>query len=700
MTRIESLSPGIKALVYGLIGLAAVALFVAIASGLMQIGLREWDRAYNPIMMPQYLWLYPSDEVVKSWAYRGGLGAVIICLFGFGAIIRRRPNVHGSARFAKESEICRPISGGDSLRETVGILVGEKNGRFLCLGGSEHVMLYAPTRSGKGVSCAIPNLLNWPDSAVVLDVKQENFAKTAGFRARHGQEVYLFDPLDQEGRTARYNPLGHIDRESPIERLDELQKIASMLFPDPPKADPIWAQMARTGFIGVGSMVAETPDRPFTIGEIYRQLTIGDTKTYLRETIESRREAGSPFSERTTLAVNDFTAAPDNMFGSTKNTITSSLALWLNPAVDRATSVSDFDLRDLRERRITVYLGVSPDNMERVRPLYALFFQQMIDLNTRQEAHQYKVLLVLDEFARLGQASVLASAFSYVASYGIRLLPILQSPSQLSACYGSDVADEIMTNCGVEIIFTPKELKIAQNISERIGYAGIETRSVSRPTLFSAGRRTQTEGEQRRALMMPQELLQMPRHELLVMRGGVPPVRGRKITYYTHRGFKSRLFPPPASPALGPIAQLEDPRDQKLRAQTAENARLRAQLEQMADELDASRVAAKRPSPTETLTEASQAGHIVKVMGPDDDEVPAAPGIMERNMTDAERAGEVPLDFESLTPNFQFAHMDVSSFEKSAQNENLEHEISAAIKAHLNSPKVKTKGKSDASRAA
>ena len=103
-------------------------------------------------------------------------------------------------------------------------------------GGAEHAVLYAPTRTGKGVGVVIPNLLTWPDSVVVLDVKRENWEATAGFRAAHGQQTLLFDPLDPEGRTARYNPLGHIDRADPIAVLDELQRIAAMLFPHPPAA--------------------------------------------------------------------------------------------------------------------------------------------------------------------------------------------------------------------------------------------------------------------------------------------------------------------------------------------------------------------------------------------------------------------------------------------------------------------------------
>ena len=88
-----------------------------------------------------------------------------------------------------------------------GILVGRKGRRFLTFGGSEHVLVEAPTRSGKGTGIVIPNLLTWAGSVVVLDVKRENYDASAGFRAYYGQQVFLFNPTDREGRTARYNPL-------------------------------------------------------------------------------------------------------------------------------------------------------------------------------------------------------------------------------------------------------------------------------------------------------------------------------------------------------------------------------------------------------------------------------------------------------------------------------------------------------------
>jgi type IV secretion system protein VirD4 len=330
----------------------------------------------------------------------------------------------------------------------------------------------------------------------------------------------------------------------------ELQKIATMLFVAPERGEAFWANGARTGFAGVGAWLAETSDEPLTMGAIYRYLTEGDARSFFKKELANPKLNLSTGC-RTALA--DFAGGSDNSFADIKKTITNVLGLWLNPLVDAATSASDFDLRDLRKRHISIYLGVSPDELDRIAPLYNLLFQQLIDLNVRElpgDTTPVPVLVILDEFARLGRASVLASAFSYVAGYGIRLLPVIQSRSQLRGVYGEHLADEIVANCGVEVAFTPKELRVANELSDRIGYLGQESISKSRQLEGLVGNRSKTISEQRRALMLPQELMQFPAEKLILLRGGVPPIIGNKIFYFKSRFFKKRAFPAPIVPPI------------------------------------------------------------------------------------------------------------------------------------------------------
>jgi type IV secretion system protein VirD4 len=526
-------------------GPLAIVMALAVSSIIAWIVLGLPAASYDPAQMPHFFWYYRSDPQVMR-AMAGGLlaGGLIVVVMLY-ALWARQPALHGAARFASERELK-----AHGFRAASGIVVGRSRGRFLTFGGSEHVIVEAPTRSGKGVGIVIPNLLTWTGSVVVLDVKRENYEATAGFRAHYGQDVFLFNPTDREGRSARYNPLSYIDPNDPDDVIIELQKIATMLFVAPEHGEAFWANGARTGFTGVGAYLAETTTQALTFGEIYRHMTDGDARARFK------RELANPaltLSVGCRTALADFAGGSDNSFADIKKTITNVLGLWLNPIVDAATSASDFDLRDLRKRRMSIYLGVSPDELDRVAPLYNLLFQQLIDLNVRDlpdDTTSVPVLVILDEFARLGRASVIASAFSYVAGYGIRLLPVIQSRSQLRGVYGEHVADEIVANCGVEVAFTPKELRVANDLSERLGYVGQDSVTKSLTINGLLANRSKSTSEHRRALLLPQELMQFPTTRLILLRGGIPPIIGNKITYYKSRFFKARRYPAPMVPAI------------------------------------------------------------------------------------------------------------------------------------------------------
>lgn len=522
----------------------AIAIAFLIASVVAWIYLDLPSAKFDPLKMPEFFWYYRHDPVVLKALGAGLVVGIAVAGLMLWWLARRKPPLHGGARFAKEGEIRRA-----GFRAANGIVLGKKRGKFLTFGGSEHCIVEAPTRSGKGVGIVIPNLLSWQASVVVLDVKRENWDATAGFRRKYGQAVFLFNPTDPEGRTARYNPLGYIDRTDPDQVVIELQKIATMLFVAPERGEPFWTDSARTAFVGVGAYLA-IADQPFTIGSIYRLMTTGDTRGFFRRVLEDR---SLTLSQGCRNALADFTSGADNTFAGIVQTVTSKLSLWLNPRVDAATEECDFDLRELRTKPMSIYLGVSPDELDRVAPLYNLLFQQLVDLNVRElpdSTTPLQVLVILDEFARIGRAQVIASAFSYVAGYGIRLLPVIQSRSQLRAVYGEHVANEIVANCGVEVAFTPKELRVANELSERIGYIGQESVTKSLTIHGVLANRSKSMSDQRRALLLPQELMQFPDDELLLLRGGIPPIHGDKIRYYADGLFRARVEKAPEVPPI------------------------------------------------------------------------------------------------------------------------------------------------------
>lgn len=534
----------------GIILFLALSILLGMVIGLWILGLLSANIRIEGI--PGFYWDNLAHPQVWPALLKGMAIAVpVIALAGF-LLGRRPPKLHGEARWANRADVARVGLFADD-----GILLGRAFQRPLRLGGTEHVLVEAPTRAGKGVGIVIPNLLEWKGSTVVLDVKQENWEKSAGYRERElGQRVLLLDPLDAGGRTARYNPLAYIDRRDPVQVVHELQKVGIMLYPEPVHGESFWMDMARTAFIGLAAYVAACEEKPFSIGQVYREVTGAPSQKAILALIETMQKQGRPLSREAASGLSSYAANSDNTYAGIRSTLLSKINLWVNPHVDAATSESDFSLAMLREgaagkdgqrQAVSLYLGVSPNDIETIAPLYNLIVQQIIDQNVRElfdEKRMFKVLVLLDEFARLGQATMLAQAFSYVAGYGLRLLPVVQSRSQLRAIYGPDVAKEIITNCGAEVIFGVKEDDICRELESRIGYFTFKATSRSRKIWESFDGSLST-SDQRRALMMAQEIRDMDPSRALIFRAAMPALQAKKLRYYEDRRYMDRVLSPP-----------------------------------------------------------------------------------------------------------------------------------------------------------
>ncbi len=353
--------------------------------------------------------------------------------------------------------------------------------------------------------------------------------------------------------------MGYINRRDPVDVINELQKIAAMLYPDPLTGEKFWAEGARTAFLGVTAYIAATVDDgedalPFTLGEVYRQFAAVDAQRRFPKIIAVREKAGKPLSTACVSAIQDYTGSSANTFSGLRQSVTSKINAWLNPYVDAAMSDSDFDLSEFRDKRISLFLGVSPDDLERVAPIYGLLFQQLIDRNVRElpkdGKHQVKVLLALDEFASLGKCTVLANAFSYVAGYGLRMLPAFQSLEQIQGVYGDKVAADIERNCAVRLVLRPAGLSEAKKISDQLGSYTYKARSRSMGTWGGGGGST-SESDQRRLLMLPQEVERLPEDDLIVFRRGMYATYGKKVRYYAEKKLAERtMIPAPQMPQI------------------------------------------------------------------------------------------------------------------------------------------------------
>lgn len=518
----------------------------------------------RPLTIWQYFAAYKSSPVkfVRFSVIGCALGPYILGLVGLAALLlskRQQRSLHGDARFATLEEIKAAglINPKDGLERT--ILVGKYQKHYLTYGGYQFVMLAAPTRSGKGVGVVIPNCLNYSDSLVVLDIKLENFDITSGFRAKHGQEVYLFSPFDTNGRTHRYNPLSYIS-DKPAERIGDVDAIAAALYSSANDNDKFWSENAKDLFRGLCLMVLEHPTLPKTLGEILRQASGKGKpfKEHIQEMLQEAADQGRPFSSACSDALQRIINNSDNTLAGIVSTFNGPLLIFQNPRVDCATSGNDFDLRDVRKKRMTIYLGVTPDKLKDASVLVNLFFDQLLNLNTRVLPQQdrslkYQCLLILDEFTAIGRVNMIQQAISYQAGYNMRVLTIIQNKSQLEDKYTKAGAITLMANHALMIMYAPSPVvqSDANEYSEMLGYQTVE--STSKGKSFSGGAmgggnnsRSENTSEQKRALMLPQEIKELGRWREIVSLENCKPILCDKIKYFEDPAFMARtnLEPP------------------------------------------------------------------------------------------------------------------------------------------------------------
>jgi len=518
-------------------------------------------RYVTPLTSARYAYYFGQRAEVRQHLIVSTAAAWVLILAATAVIAwPRRRALHGDARFARRGEIAAAGLLGEG-----GIILGRLGDRILMLPGQQGVALAAPPRAGKGVGVVVPNALHWPGSLVCIDIKRENWQLTAGFRQHSGQACYLFDPFAEDGCTAQWNPLFYVSSD-PARRVNDLQRIAAMLYPDPPNVDPFWSASARSLFLGLALYVFETPSLPSTIGEVLRQGMASDEEGFChhwKRLIEGRKAGAHALSAACVRAIYDVIDLAPVTASSIRKTFTSRLDLWQNPMLDVATSDNSFDLRELRRRPMSIYVGVNPDDLHRLRPLLSLFFQQAIGLQTRElpernSSLKYQVLMLLDEFTALGRIPIIAEAISYLPGFNVRVVLVIQTPAQLRDVYGVNGAETMLKSLAARIVFAPKDFADAREISDELGNTTVNAKSVSRSLdLFTRGRgrgRSESVSEQRRALLLPQEVKDLDPDEEIIFYEGVRPIRCKKIRYYEDKRFSARVRPAPVVRRLQPVA--------------------------------------------------------------------------------------------------------------------------------------------------
>ncbi|HEX4693635.1 conjugal transfer protein TraG [Sphingomonas sp.] len=515
-----------------------------------------------PIYRPWALfwWWYHYDAYAPHVFDKAGMLAGASGFFGCGAAVagslwraRQRSNVttYGSARWASPREIDQA-----GLHDDAGVFLGRLGGQYLRHDGPEHVMAFAPTRSGKGVGLVVPTLLSWTGSTVVHDIKGENWTLTAGWRSRFSH-CLLFNPTDAQ--SARYNPLLEVRRGA--NEVRDVQNIADIL------VDPEGALERRNHW--------EKTSHSLLVGAILHVLYAEEDKTLARvATFLSDPQRSFVATLRRMLSTNHLgsqdapcvhpvvASAARELLNKSENersgvlsTAMSFLGLYRDPTVAAVTSRCDWRIADLvdGERPISLYLVIPPSDISRTKPLVRLILNQIGRRLTERldqplgTARRHQLLMMLDEFPALGRLDFFETSLAFMAGYGIRAFLIAQSLNQIEKAYGE--YNSILDNCHVRVAFATNDERTAKRISDALG-----TATEQRAMRNYAGHRLApwlahvmvSRQETARALLTPGEVMQLPATDELVLIAGLAPIRATKLRYFDDRNFSSRVAPAPA----------------------------------------------------------------------------------------------------------------------------------------------------------
>lgn len=529
-----------------------------------QVGAPWFELADLPVYYPPafFWWWFSFDAYAPAIFVEGAIIAASGGFIAIGAAIlmsiiraREAKNVatYGSARWAEDREIrAAGLLGPD------GVVLGRYERDYLRHDGPEHVLCFAPTRSGKGVGLVVPTLLTWPGSCIVHDIKGENWTLTAGFRAKHGR-VLLFDPTN--AGSSAYNPLLEV-RQGEWEVRDA-QNIADILVDPEGSLDKRnhWEKTSHSLLVGAILHVLYA-EKDKTLAGVANFLSDPrrPVEATLRAMMDTPHLGEAGVHPVIASSARELLNKSENERSGVLSTAMSFLGLYRDPVVARVTARCDWRIADLVGCRqpVTLYLVVPPSDINRTKPLIRLILNQIGRRLTEElttSGTRHRLLLMLDEFPALGRLDFFESALAFMAGYGLKSFLIAQSLNQIERAYGPNNA--ILDNCHVRVSFATNDERTAKRVSDALG-----TATELRDSTNYAGHRLApwlghlmvSRQETARPLLTPGEIMQLPPTDEIVMVAGTPPIRASKARYYEDARFKERLLAPP-DPASDPATK-------------------------------------------------------------------------------------------------------------------------------------------------
>ncbi len=468
---------------------------------------------------------------------------------------QRQYTYHGSAQWSDEQQVkATGLLSSKKGGVYLGVFQKKRDHYYLRHQGSEHILVFAPTRSGKGVGIVIPTLLGWHDSILVHDIKGENYYHTSGYRQRIlKQRILKFDPTSHDSH--RFNPLNEIRLGSEFETRD-VQNIATMIVdPDGRGLNDHWAKTGFDLLVGVilHVLYAETDKSLNRVQSLLS--TPGKSIEQIMKDIQHTNHLDHSPHPLVAQSAQSFLNKAANEASGVLSTALSFLSLYKDEVVAENVRTSDFTIESLMETPTTLYLVVPPSDKDRLKPLIRLIINQVVRRLTEKmhfdetglgkSQYPHRLLLLLDEFPSLGKLDIFQESLAFIAGYGLKALLIIQDISQLHAAYGRD--ESIISNCHIRVAYAPNKIETAELLSKMLGHATLgqpqQQFSGSRFALMlnNISKSTHFIG---RPLLTADEAMRLPPNRALILVTGHAPIYAKKIQFYKEQLFRNRLLPP------------------------------------------------------------------------------------------------------------------------------------------------------------
>lgn len=416
--------------------------------------------------------------------------------------------------------------------------------------GPPHLAIFGASGSGKSTAFVIPNLLTDTASAVVLDPKGELFRLTAKQRRRMGQQIVVIDPFHLATKKSDcFNPLT-LGKHDPRTLVDNARRLAaSLVVKAPQEKEPFWNSAATVLLQTViAFLMSEAKPGESHLNRL-RDLTCNPK--VMRELLDylAQSDACEGVLRRLAGTVKWYQGQTESSIYSVANT---HLEFLDSLPVAEILARSSFDPWQLVRGKMSVYILLPIDRLHEMRGLQRILVTSLINLVFEAgESRSRRVRFYLDEAASLGEEhAALSNALVFGRSFGIRLLFSYQSAAQVEQCFPESKAHDFRATvasvfCGVY------DYETAKQVSQYIGQTTVQGTSTQTSTSYGTSNnegvrdnswgtnrstsQSTTYSEVARALIQPEEILQLPPNLAIALLPNIRPILLEKRPYYTRQ---------------------------------------------------------------------------------------------------------------------------------------------------------------------